>query len=282
MRKLCREYEARITTPDGQKIKIENPVSVEFDVSRTIDSKQNNATITFYNLSKNTRNAIYKDRFNTLDRWSFQLLSGYRDGPFYEIFRGNIQEAFSEKKGPEWITQVEAYDGAWAIQNGTISETVSAGTDTKGIIERCVNSLPDLITGIIGGDNKTTTRGEVLVGNPYDILVEQTGGKVFIDGETVNVLSGNEVFGGDGFLIDQDQLLGTPKKRETFLEVDTFFSPEIRIGYIARIRSAEERFSGDYRIIGIKHHAVISSAEAGDARTTLSLDYSAAYKDIFK
>lgn len=282
MIKLCREYLVRIETPEGERIEIQNPISIEFTTSQSVDSKQNNINAVFYNLSKNTRNAIYKDRFNTLEYWKMQLFAGYRGGDFYEIFRGNIQEAFSEKKGPEWITTIDAYDGAWAIQNSDISITVSKGSDTKKIIERCIESMPGLMSGIIGGENKTSDRGEVLVGNPFDIITEQTNGKAFIDGETINVLDDQEVFGGERFLIDQYQLLETPKKRETFLEVKTFFSPEIRVGYLCDIQSAEDRFSGTYRIIGLKHNAVISSAEAGDASTTLSLDYSAAYKEIFK
>ena len=272
----------RITTPDGDRIDIKPPISVEFSIERSVESKQNNGSFTLYNLAPNTRNAIYKDKYNTLQKWSLQFMAGYKGGDFFEIFRGTIVEAFSAKEGTEWITKIDAFDGSWAVQNGSISTTVAAGTDTKGIVERCIAMLPGLLTGTIGGENTTSDRGEVLIGNPYDVLAEQTDGAAFIDSETVNVLGSTEVFGGEIFIIDQDKLLETPRKRETFIEAKTIFSPEIRVGYICEIDTKESRFNGRYKILGISHSATISGASCGEAVTTLSLDYSGAYKEILR
>jgi hypothetical protein len=276
--KFGRWYEIRIKTPDGDLITITPPISAIIDVERNALASQNNCKVTLYNLKESTRNKIYRDTFDFNRYWQMIIVSGYENSILYEIFRGNIQGAFSYHQGTEWVTEIEGYDAAYAIQNGFINETVTAGTQKSDILGRVVQSLPGLLQGVMGspaqGENQ---RGEVLFGPSFDVLKAKTDGQVFIDCETVNIMSDDEIIDGQVFIVgDPDDpnnggLFTTPKRRDTFLEVETLFSPEIRIAYYTEIHSMDKRYDGQYKTIGVKHSVTFSGATCGDARTSLSL-----------
>lgn len=275
--KWGRNYEIRIKTPDGDLITIKPPLTAIVEVDRNALATQNNCRVTLYNLKESTRNKIYRDPFDFNRYWQMIIVAGYGNS-LYEIFRGNIQAAYSQKQGTEWITEIEGYDAAYAIQNGFMSETVTAGTQKTDMLGRVIKSLPGLLTGIMGSPAEgETKRGQVLFGPSYDILRTQTDGQMFIDCETVNIMSDNEVIDGDVFVVgDPDDpnnggLFSTPRRRETFLDVESLFSPEIRVGYYTEIHSMDKRYDGQYKTIGVKHSVRFSGADSGDARTMLSL-----------
>jgi hypothetical protein len=191
-----------------------------------------------------------------------------------EVFRGNIQEGYSYKQGPEWFTKLECYDGAYQVQNGFMSETFTKGTAIKDAIIQSVKNMPQLLVGVLGGPASSETtpeRGRVVVGNPYNEIQKMTDGQAFISGESLYVLADNEVMPGDVFVLSAEGNKTTPKRRDGYLEVDRIFSPELRVGRIAELRSLIEKYNGQYKIFGIKHSVVFSQAEAGDATTTVSL-----------
>jgi hypothetical protein len=270
--KFLRNYEIRIKTPAGELLTIAPPVSVQFDVDRAVMATQNNASVTFYNLSPSTRDKIYKDKFMFTQYWQMFILAGYGQTELYEIFRGNIQEAFSYKQGTEWITHIDAYDGAFAIQNGFVNETMTKDTSLKDMVTRVIHTMPQMLAGVLGSPTDgTSARGKTLIGPSYDIAQDLTGRQAFIDGETLNVMADNEVIAGQAFVLDSDNIFESPRRRDTFLEVSTLFSPEIRIGYMCQLKSKITRYNGNYKVLGIKHSAQISQAAAGEATSMISL-----------
>lgn len=274
--KFLRNYEIRIKTPAGKLYVINPPISMEFNIDRSVMSQVNNAKITLYNLSPETRNAIYKDKYTTTQYWQIFILAGYGQNEIYELFRGNIQEAFSYKKMPEWITEINAFDGSYAIQNSFTSETMTKDTSYRDMIERVIHTMPELTQGILGAPaiESTPARGQVLIGPSYDIVQDLAGGQAFIDGEQINILAPDEAMAGQAFVLtggEGGSMLETPRRREQFLEVNCLFSPEIRVGHICEIQSAEERYNGQYKVYGIKHAGTFSEAKCGDATTMVSL-----------
>ena len=136
--------------------------------------------------------------------------------------------------------------------------------------------MPNVIAGFLGSPAKgTAPRGKALIGQSSAILSTETDDKYFIDRETVNVLNDNEVIPGDVISLDPDDLLGTPRRREAFLDVPTLFEPQLNIGNVYDIQSIEARYNGQYKIIGFNHNVMISSASAGNAITNLSLYFGA-------
>ena len=66
--------------------------------------------------------------------------------------------------------------------------------------------------------------------------------------------------------------MGTPKRNDTYLEVDILFEPDLQIGQIVQIVSqTNPAFDGQYKIFGIKHSGTISGVVGGDCRTSLQL-----------
>lgn len=273
--KFQRTYKLDIFTPSGKRLTIEPPFTIRFSINRNTLSSANKAKITIINLGQATRNQIYKDRYSTTEYWRVLLQAGYNNR-LHTIFQGNIYEAFSFKEKTEWITEIDAYDGMDAIQNGYTARTVTAGTSNTDVFTSVFNDMPNLISGIIGSAGEgETSRGRVIMGQSAEVLNRETNGQYFIDNETVNVLTDEEVIRGPVIALDPTDLLSTPKRRETFLDVKTLFQPQLQVGRIYEIRSVQERFNGQYKIMGFSHDVEISGASGGKAETMLQLYFGA-------
>jgi len=271
--KFIRDYELRIKSPAGVALQINPPVSCTFDIDRAVMSSVNKGTITLTNLAPDTRNAIYKDKYSTSEYWQIIFMVGYGN-ELYEIFRGNIQEAYSYKSGTEWFTYIDCYDGSYAVQNGFISETIGSGVSLKDAIGRVIHTMPEILPGVLGtpATTKTAPRGEVILGSSWEELQRITGGQAYIDGGYVNVMAKDDAISSDVFVLDSDMIKETPKRREQFLEVTTsVMCPEIRVGYICELKSLFTRYNGQYKTYGVKHSGTISGAQCGDATSMISL-----------
>ena len=272
--KFGRYYEIRIKTPDGYLITIKTPITTVIEVQRDMRAAVNNANLTIYNLAPDTRGRIYKDLYNTLQRWQMSIVAGYGETELYEIFRGNIEEAYSVKQNADWVTTIKAYDGSYQIKAGFANETIEKGVDLKGQIERVIHTMPEMLMGVLGSptDGDAAPRGQVITGNSYDVVQSLTGNHAFIDGETLYVLGDDEVLSGDAFVLKGDNLFSTPKRRDTYLEAECIFSPEIRIGHYCELRSSEPKYNGQYQVFGLKHAVTFGESLTGDAITTVSLN----------
>ena len=273
--KFGRNYRLDIFTPDGVQITIEPPFSIVFNITRNTLASANRGSITIYNLGPQTRNQIFKDRFSVTEYWRVILSAGYGNR-LHEVFSGNILEAYSSKVKTEWVTKLDCFDGMDAIQNGFTSATFEKDTPKENIIKTVITDMPNVIAGFLGAPAQgTAPRGKSLIGQSSAILSTETDDKYFIDRETVNVLNDNEVLPGDVISLDPDDLLGTPRRREAFLDVPTLFEPQLNIGNVYDIQSLEARYNGQYKIVGFTHNVTISSASAGQAITVLSLYFGA-------
>ena len=273
--KFGRNYRLDIFTPQGKQITIAPPFSIQFSINRNTLASANKGSMTLYNLAPNTRNQIYKDRFSITEYWRISLNAGYGDR-LHNVFTGNIFEAYSYKQGTEWITSLDCFDGMDAIQNGFTSMTVEADTPKENILSNIVNDMPNVIKGLFGSIAEgEAPRGKSLMGQSSAVLSQETDDKYFIDNEIVNILNDSEVLPGAVISLDPDDLLGTPRRREAFLDLPTLFEPQVKIGKVYNIESLEARYNGQYKIMGFTHNVTISSAAAGQATTNLSLYFGA-------
>jgi hypothetical protein len=282
MTKFGRNYRMDIFNPAGEKISISFPITLQFNITRNTLASANSGQFTLYNLNETTRNRIFKDRYTNTQYWRVQLFAGYGNRLF-EVFRGQIYEAYHTKKATEWITNIDCYDGLDAIQNGYTSQTIAKGTDLKDVVTRVITDLPNTIKGALGSasEGDGAPRGKVLLGPSMEILSTETDGNVYIDKETINVLTDEEVLGGLVTALDSDTLLQTPKRRDNFLEVKTLFEPDIQVGQVYEINSIEKRYNGQYKVQGFSHSVMISASVAGEATTTISLNYSKKLTEVF-
>lgn len=272
MVKFQRNYEITIQNPSGDTLVIRPPFTAKIQVSRSTNSSVNQSTVTLYNLSKNTRNAIYKDRYEIITYWQMIIRAGYGK-KLYTIFQGNITQSQSTKQGTDWVTTIKASDGMYAVQNGITSQSIAANTPNVNVLTTVIKDFPNIAAGVFGSiAGGETSRGQVYFGSTSDILDDFTGGNYFIDGEKVNVLTDEEVIASlPVILLDGRQLLQTPQRSETFINVSILFEPSVNIGGFAEVRSSEAVYNGQYKIMGIDHNITISESVAGAAETSLSL-----------
>jgi hypothetical protein len=261
------------TTIESEVFTIKPPFTVSIDINRGVLASVNTTKITINNLSEETRNKLTKDQYTFSEYWQMKIKAGY--GNYMNvIFQGNIQQAFSYKQGTEWITEIEGKDGLYAIQNSFTSMTAQKNTSMKDVMSNVINNMPGLLKGAIGqiGDQTTGDRGMVLMGKSNDILGNLSEGNNFIDNEKVYILDRNEYIGTEALIIDSNHLLATPKRRDTYLECEMMFLPEVKIGYLAELRSKWTVYNGQYIIKGIIHKFTWSGSSCDEAKTTISLD----------
>lgn len=274
MLKLGRNYSLAIQTQDNQILLVDPPFTVEFDITRNILTSANVCQIRIYNLSANNRAQIRKDINDTVTFKSVQLSAGYGDN-LPVVFNGNITQAWSVREGVNFITTIESFDGGFAFANGQTNTSFPATTAQKSVVETLATSLPFVSLGAVGKIDGSLSRGNAYSGNTCDILRDITGGGFFIDNGKAYILNENECRDNEMLLINsQSGLLGTPLLERTILSFDMIFEPRLVVGQKIQLESSTgQNFNGFYKIISLKHRALISPTISGDAVTSVGMYY---------
>jgi len=262
--KFQRKYYLYVEDIYGGTVEISLPISIEFDVTRNPLSSICTANIRVFNLKESTRNRIYKDQYNTNIYRSCELRAGYgTDLP--TIFKGNVTRCYSQRVGTNYITNIEIYDGQYAIMNGWTSKTIDKGMTKQTLIDSLMSDLPKINSKVIGKYEGTIPRANAISGNTADLLKELTSGGFFIDSETAYALKDGECVQGVVNLINSDAgLLGSPQREETMFTFDMIFEPRIKMcQYLELESSTEKLFNGQYKVISIQHKGMISDAVCG-------------------
>lgn len=250
------------------------PFTCEFMVTRNLLSAANTATFRILNLAERSRNKIYKDQYNLLEFRAVQFWAGYSDQPPM-IFNGNVKQAWSYRQSGsnDVITEIEAYEGAYAMTNGFSSRSLSGGQSYAQIIESLNKDLPFMDSPIIGSVQGETKRGSVLFGNTWRLIREYASGNATIDNNKLLVLSANEVITGDITVLNaQTGLLGSPYRARATIECEMLFTPQLKIGQLVKLESEVNKLlNGFYKVVGVQHTGIISPAVAGRATTLVQL-----------
>lgn len=256
---------------------IEYPMTLDLDIKRDTLSSANTARFTIWNLGPDTRAALFHDRYDTLNYRQIILNAGYTtDQTLPIVFQGNILQAYSRRQGADWLTEIEAFDGGFGMRNGDVAVSKPAGWNFKDLISTLMGKMPQTAEGAISPSIEVPNmRGITVVGNAWEGIRNLVGtGIPFIDNEAVNVLAENEylLVGGAIPVIDSDTgILGSPRRQQAIIEVDTLFEPRAVIGQLVNLQSQVEQFNGDYQIRGLHHRGRISGAFDQGVRTTHSL-----------
>ena len=275
--KFNRKYVLRIETGDNSFVEITDPITLEFTVTRTNLGSTNTATFVIYNLSNDTRFDIFKDVYDVQTQRSIQLFAGYADGKklvLPRVFNGNIKRAYSHRQMTDVRTEIEAFDGQISML-GNVSMPIPAGVASIDIVKEIVKALPAIETSTIGKKFlDKTTRSSAVMGNPVQLLNQLTNNGFYIDSQSAYALSRDEVLMGDVRTINyKNGLLGTPKKMETYVELEMLFEPRIKPSqYVTLESETNSRLNGLYKVTGITHRGVISGAVGGDCRTVLTME----------
>jgi hypothetical protein len=276
-KKLNRKYRMLIELENGKILEITDPLTLEFNIERNTAVSLNKGIFRIYNLGLNIRNQIFQDRFRVKDFGSGKLYkklilqAGYNQ--LSTIFVGNILESYSFRQGANVIQYIECYDGLYGAVNGFVSQTLNKGASVNEALELLVNQLPNVDKGTIASQEGTLSRGRPFFGNTYTVLDETFRNKVYIDLEQLNLLDPNQAITGQLPLIKSETgLLSTPRRQQSYLQVDIVFEPRLTLGQLVAIESSiNPIFDGQFKIFGITHQGTISGAISGEAKTTLQL-----------
>ena len=289
MKKWTRNYILTVQVDEDAKeyVNITYPLTLSFQIKRSINATANTASITILNLSESTRRKVFLDNYKFMYYKGIELRAGYGDSienmPL--IFKGNIQSAFSKRNGVDYETSMEALDGGFAYVNATSNRQFPKGTTDRQALKQLISDLKTDINdpkkgfhidiGHIGNFNSVLTRGNTVSGSTLDLINTFSENNFFIDLEKMNCLLDNEGFEGNIKVIDADcGLLGSPLREEAFLTFEMIFEPRLQIGQFVEIKSQTETiYNGTYKVIGIEHSGIISDAQSGQCKTKVSLNY---------
>lgn len=272
MDKYNRKYQLAIQTQDGSTLVIEPPFTMEFDITRNILTSANVCQIRVLNLNKRNRNQIRFDISNYGELRGIVLKAGYGENlPI--IFAGNISQAWSVREGTNFVSQIECFDGGYALANGTYNQEFIAGTPQMTVINSMVESLPGVTPGVVRNVSGEIQRGNAYSGNTADLLNQLVPNQFFIDNQKANILGDSECIQGDIANISSDAgLLGTPIREQAIIHFDMVFEPRLKIGQLLNLSSVtDDSFNGSYKVISIKHRGIISEVVSGDAVTSVGL-----------
>jgi hypothetical protein len=267
----------------GNSVVIEYPITVDFDIQRTLFSGANTGRFTIYNLSPNTRNQIFHDRYDVRVYRGIIYQAGYvGQDPLPIIFQGNVQVAYSARKKADWVTEIRAFDGGVAIIGSQTSRTFPAGIEIRDMIKGLMDDLkgPGHVTpGAVGDLPMAGERGATFVGNTWGLIsgmAENNGALAFIDNEKAHVLKPDEYLAGvqntSPIISGTTGLLRAQMQFRNRVDVDVIFDPRRSIGQIVTLQSEEKKNNGDYIVKGIAHRGIISGAVDAETVTTLNLD----------
>ncbi len=247
--------------------------TVDFEITRQYAAGSQEATFRVYNLGLKTRNLLQKDPYVINEYRAIQFRAGYGQSlPL--CFNGFVRSATSYRNGTDFITEISAYDGGLAMANGFTSQTFAQGTTVRDLLIGLAKSLPRIAGSPIVGDFPgTNTRGKVLFGNTWQIILQESGNLATIDNGQVKILNLHEAVNAPIPVITSDSgLLGSPRRTPTSLEFDMLFEPALTVAQLVQLSSrTQPLYNGIYKVAGFTHRGTISPVKAGDCQSSVLL-----------
>jgi hypothetical protein len=256
------------------------PTTLKFDVQRNTFASANTGKFTLYNLSAAARKDIYFDRYVLDRRLKVRLQAGYVGSPVLPtIFQGDIRVAWSERRGPDWVTNIEAFDGGSAIyQAQAIGVAPISGYTMQSAAAALVATMSPygVQLGKVSNISLPNTCPKVFVGNSWAELKKLVpgDGQLFIDQGVVNILNPEDYLLTPTvpLISAATGLLDIPRRFQNLTNVRLVFDPQYIVAQLAALLSIESWLSAPaLKVMGLHHYGTISGVEAGDLVTELSL-----------
>lgn len=277
--KFGRNYKITIQVTDATAIIIEMPLTIQFNIHRSVSASLNSMTLQIFNLSEHHRNLIYQDRFDTR-RFKIIVEMGY--DTLSTVFIGDIFQAGSSREGENIITTIDARDGNFDTNQSVVNVTLAKGTTLRQTLEFLAKQFPNLTIGTISnitpGMKDVFERPIVLEGNVYQLIKLYANLKltqVYIDLAIVNVLGQNEILVNNNLsLIDASTgMLNTPVRDQSFLTVTTLLEPRVLMGQVVQLESKiMPQYNGIYKVLGVTHKGIISGAINGTCTSSFQMN----------
>jgi len=173
---LLFQRNARVTITEipnilDNKAKIIDQLFIKFNVVKSTKSETNKGRIAIYNLSEASRNFI-DARKPVSVRPVIKLEVGYQ-GEYQLLFVGDIKRTNSEKRGPDWVTTIEAEDGDELLHRSNFARNFKAGTSEGQIVQdilKEVGLLSNNIKAELTGDGENIKHSVTLDGAIFSLM----------------------------------------------------------------------------------------------------------------
>lgn len=207
-----RLIEVAITIPQRETITIDN-LRISFNIIKSDTETANTATISIYNLSRESASKIAKKGNN------IALRAGYQDeGGIKNIFFGIITKAINRNTQTEIITEIECEDGLLNIQEKIVSLSYGIGTPIQQVFNDIIREFGLPLTNrnysLIG----QYANGYSFIGKAKDALTEvlaRAGYSWTIQNQQIVIIVAAVPVQRTGLLISsQTGLLKTPELLE--------------------------------------------------------------------
>lgn len=234
-----------------------------------------------YNLAPEVRRDLNKDYFQFDQYRQVVFAAGYAsDLPLPIILKGNIQQAYSYRQGPDWITEIVALDGGFGRHVSQINYPVPTGYQFKQVLTDIVKTMNinQVGLGVIGNFVVPNSRGIVFCGNTWDLLVQTVSsmsGQITINKEKVYIMQQNEYVPFVGGVVDtidaSNGLLESPRHQLNLLLCKMIFEPRFEIFQKVQVDSIEPGNSGTWKVNSVVHSGTISGAVCENLNTEVTL-----------
>ena len=256
-----------------QTITVQYPFTLKFDVDRSAFSGTNNGNFQLYNLGYDIQALLWKDRFDLTKYVTMWVYAGYED-VMPLIFMGDIQECTSYRNGIDFITDIQATDGGYLFQYGFVNTTFSKDADFQFLLQELLANVPTCEIGYITTNVKQVRkRGRTFIGQTTKLLETYDFDEVFVDNGQLHILGKNDVIPGQLMVLTADSgMIGTPRRGEQSITVDTIFEPQLVVGQALSLQSKIYPFlNQNYKLVGLRHYGTISPVECGNLYTSVTL-----------
>lgn len=257
---------ALIVNPGGMNL---HEMKIEFNVSKGLESSQNTASISIWNLKEAHRNAVGKELDDVV------LEAGYLPpeggGNVGIIFAGQMRDVEHRRDGPDIITTISCGDGDRAFRRATISKTFPAGTRVETVVEEIFKQME--AEGLKRGEWKFPDdmppfkRPYSICGScarEMDRLGRSRGFYWSSQNGVVEIVPGDGTIGGIVLISPQSGMVDTPTITDNGIKVSALLNPEIRPGRRVRVESDVMEMNAEGGVYRVSQCTFLGSNRDGD------------------
>lgn len=257
---------------------------VKFSIKKTSKKSPNNASVSIWNLTDNTRSQISTTEDIVI------VKAGYETDRLPEvIYKGDVTNITTSLQPPDVVTTIESSDGVKAISDTNISLSIDSGASAKSILDRVVKAFPIArkVLPAVGVPDKKYASGFSSFGRAEEILsriTDDLGLEWSIQDNELKIIEADK---SDGtrvvHLSSSTGLIGSPIKKNDILKatkksgqkkdtpgwsVKTLLVPFLEPGGRVSIESAEIKAGSIFRVQTVEHSG---DTHGNDWYTTLEV-----------
>jgi hypothetical protein len=237
-----------LTSPPRMDSRGYSDLRVSFNVKKTLESKENEADIEIYNISKDSYKLLQKIN----ETYVVQLSVGYSNAR-NSLFLGNIENSYYYKDGSNWILKIEGKDGQENIQDSIVNKSYREGFSIKNVLLDMIESSNIIPKGAYNEakkwieenltTDKKTENGLTISGRLIDEvnkILGEIGAFLSIQDEKAQIIYNNSNTNDDIVLLSPSSgLIGSPidKGSEEGIEFRCLLIPLLKPGSLVKIQS---------------------------------------------